>query len=159
MHEQQRLVHLALNHEVQKRIGFWTEYAKRSWKVELCFAEYAAFDSARIADQVVIRIGLPALPAKPAAALVGGHRRVGAGVGVRKYRVAVLVERDRTPACGGSGGLGRRLRGSGRRPAATSRSGNCRDATYCCVDRKGMTHCSNFALLEAEASRLSKSCQ
>ena len=78
-------------------------------------------DGPRVANEIEVGVGLPALSGEPGAAVLGRHIRIGASIRVREHRIGILVHRRiRVRAASGDG-----CPAGGRRigPAATASNG------------------------------------
>ena len=120
MQPDEGLVHHRVDHLVPRR-DVRAVVAQRGGEVgHVAVFQLAPLDRFRIADEVEVGVRFPALALESFSALLGGNRRIGAGIRVGEDRIRVLV--DGNVAGSGSGGGGC-ARVAGRRRVRSSTAG------------------------------------
>ena len=103
---QEGFVHHRIDHLVPRRDVRSVVPQRRGKVRHVRMLELAAFDRSRIADQVVVGAGLPALAFEAFAPLLCRNRRIGARVSVGEDGIGILVERYVRGVRGGRWGSG-----------------------------------------------------
>ena len=87
---------------IEGGVPFRTLNTQSARKVEEVITTHASLDRSWIAEQLKIRVRLPSLSCESLPSLFGRNRRVGAGIGIGKDGVVVLVHGDGGRPGGGS---------------------------------------------------------
>ena len=120
MQPEEGLVHHGVDHLVPRR-DIRAVVAQRGGEVgHVAVFQLAPLDRSRVADEAEVGVRFPALALEALSALLGGNRRIGAGIRVREDRIRVLVGGNVAGSGSGGGGC---ARVAGRRRGRSSTAG------------------------------------